>query len=309
MTWPHGAKRWTIEEIAADAAQARDLFRTRRLGEPKEQYLQAFRILEIANRDITPRLAEVFSDPVNPELIASLLKDDDLLTALRYLCAPPISKDDLETLVGSKLAWTQVVQSPERAKAIRDVIVAVLDPKRFPWIVERRAPTETEIEKAILASTVAASSQRVQTIRRGDERTTLQGAVERVLLDSGFIKAKTSRSIKNLRADAPIPNEYMTEVLVGEHNADLVVGLRDYRVLAIECKGSNSEINSRKRINKEVAQDARDWVERFGSDNLVPAAAIQGVFSPRYIFQAQETPVVFFWGHRFEDLREFLLAS
>ena len=309
MTWPHGTKRWTIEEIATDAAKARDLFRTRRLGEPKEQYLQAFRVLEIANRDITPRLPEVFSDPVNPELIASLLKDDDLLTALRYLCAPPISKDDLETLIGSKLAWTQVSQSSERAKAIRDVIVAVLDPKRFPWIIEQRVPTEMEIEKAILASTVAASSQRVQTIRRGDERTMLQGAVERILLEAGFTRAKKSGPIKNLRADAPGQNEYMTEILVGEHNADLVVGLRDYRVLAIECKGSNSEINSRKRINKEVVQDASDWVERFGTDNFVAAAAIQGVFSPRYIFQAQETPVVFFWAHRLEDLRQLLLAS
>ena len=309
MTWPHGTMKWTIEEITADAVKARDLFRTRRLGESKEQYLQAFRVLETANTDITPRLAEVFSDPVNPELIASLLKDDDLLTALRYLCAPPISKDDLETLIGNKLAWTQVSQSPERAKAIRDVIVAVLDPKRFPWIIEQRAPTGMEIEKAILASTVAASSQRMQTIRRGDERTTLQDAVARILLDVGFTKAKTSRAIKNLRADAQAPNEFMTEVLVGEHNADLVVGLHDYRVLAIECKGSNSEINSRKRINKEVAQDARDWVERFGSDNFVPAAAIQGVFSPRYIFQAQETPVVFFWAHRLEDLHQLLLAS
>ena len=101
----------------------------------------------------------------------------------------------------------------------------------------------------------------------------------------------------------------MVEVLVGEHNADIVVGLRDSRILAIECKGSNSEINSRKRINKEVAQDALDWVRRFGSDNLVPAAAIQGVFSPRYILQAQETPVVFFWGHRLDDLSAFILSA
>lgn len=128
-------------------------------------------------------------------------------------------------------------------------------------------------------------------------------------MDAGFTKAKKCGPIKNLRADTPTPNEYMTEILVGEHNADLVVGLRDHRVLAIECKGSNSEINSRKRINKEVAQDARDWVERFGSDNFIPAAAIQGVFSPRYILQAQETPVVFFWGHRLADLRQLLLES
>ena len=41
----------------------------------------------------------------------------------------------------------------------------------------------------------------------------------------------------------------MAETLIGEHNADLVVGLHDERILALECKASNSEINSRKRIN------------------------------------------------------------
>ena len=311
MSWPAGAWKWTLEEIVNDSNEARDFFRQRRLGEPMANYLKAFAALEKANRELTPRLAEVFADPVDPDLIAKLVKDAELLTALRYLCAPPISTDDLKTLVGEKLAWTQVKDDPRRAAAIRDVIVAILDPKRFPWIKEGRPAKKQEIERAILASTVLASAQRVQTQRRSDERKDLQAAVEGILSTIGFSKAqqRPSKGIKTLRADAPKPGEYMVEVLVGEHNADIVVALRDFRILAIECKGSNSEINSRKRINKEVAQDALDWVRRFGSDNLVPAAAIQGVFSPRYILQAQETPVVFFWGHRLDDLSTFILSA
>ena len=42
-----------------------------------------------------------------------------------------------------------------------------------------------------------------------------------------------------------------------------LVRLRDGRLLAIECKGSNREINSRKRLNKEAAQNARAWLVRF----------------------------------------------
>lgn len=311
MSWPAGARKWTPDEILKDAKDARDFFRQRRLGEPMANYLKAFGALEKANRELTPRLAEIFADPVNPDLIAKLVKDAELLTALRYLGAPPISTDDLETLVGDKLAWTQVRDDPKRAAAIRDVIVAILDPTRFPWIKEGRPAKRHETEKAILASTVLASAQRVQTQRRSDERKDLQAAVENILLTKGFSKTqqRPSKGIKTLRADAPKAGEYMVEVLVGEHNADIVVGLHDSRVLAIECKGSNSEINSRKRINKEVAQDAFDWVRRFGSDNLVPAAAIQGVFSPRYILQAQETPVVFFWGHRLDDLSTFILSA
>ena len=79
--------------------------------------------------------------------------------------------------------------------------------------------------------------------------------------------------------------------------------------MAIECKGSNSELNSRKRINKEVANNAQAWLREFGDEMLVAAAAIQGVFKPAYIAGAQEVPVVFFWGHRLEDLKAFLDAT
>jgi hypothetical protein len=254
MTWPNGARKWTPQEIVADVATARDLFRQRRLGEPMQRYLEAFDALDRANRKLTPKLADLFADPVDADLVASFVRDDDLLTALRYLAAPPISQDDLETLSGEKLSWTRIRSAPEKAKAVRDIIVAILDPKRYPWTKERRKPTKAELEKAVLAATVAASSQRVQTGRRSEERSDLQGAIERLLADLRFARVDKPRAgIKNLRADAPGPGEFMMEALVGEHNADLVVGLQDFRIMAIECKGSNSEINSRKRINKEVA--------------------------------------------------------
>jgi len=307
MSWPSNARKWSLAEIHEDAQHAKELFRKRRLGEPMADYLEAFAALERANKKLTAKLPELLSDPVDPVLVASFVKDDDLLMALRYLGAPPISADDLETLSGANLAWTQIQASPQKAASIRDVILAILDPTRYPWVKKKRKPTKIEIEKAVLAATVTASSQRVQTKRRSDERIELQGAVTSLLVKLGFEKISTPRTgIKNLRANAPKAGEFMTETLIGEHNADVVIGLHDERILALECKASNSEINSRKRINKEVAQDARDWVARFGSDNLIPAAAIQGVFKPRYIEQAQETPVVFFWGHRLSDLSDLI---
>lgn len=85
--------------------------------------------------------------------------------------------------------------------------------------------------------------------------------------------------------------------------------LNDGRLLAIECKGSNSEINSRKRLNKEAAQNARAWNARFGSDQIVPAAALQGVFKARYVAAAQDTPMAIFWSHRLDDLRELIAGA
>jgi hypothetical protein len=55
--------------------------------------------------------------------------------------------------------------------------------------------------------------------------------------------------------------------------------------------------------------EAAYWVRQFGEQNLVPAAAIQGVFNPTYLIQAQETPVVIFWAHRLGDLHKFVQAT
>ena len=88
----------------------------------------------------------------------------------------------------------------------------------------------------------------------------------------------------------------------------MLVRLDDGRLLAIECKGSNSEINSRKRLNKEAAQNARAWLTGFGGQ-VVPAVALQGVFKDRYVLEAQDTPMLMFWGHRLDDLCGFIRAA
>jgi hypothetical protein len=309
MPFPRRARKWTLAEITADAAIARDEFRHRRFGEPMDQYLKAFQALEHANEALIPRLPELFEEQINAAFISDLLRDENMRIALRYLGAPPISEDDLKTMIGSSLAWTLIQKDPERAAAIRDVVAQILDPKRFPWVAEGRLPTREEQQAAILASTVVAAAQRVQTSRRSDERRLLEGTVRGLITEMNFVPV-TVRRIESLRRDAPRPGEFSARSCVlGEEEADIVVGLFDHRVLAIECKGSNSEINSRKRINKEIGQDARNWVSRFGSDDFVAAGAIQGVFKPSYIAAAQETPLVFFWGHRLEDLREFIDAA
>lgn len=307
MGWPKGARKWSDAKIRKDAAKAKDLFRKRRFDEPKERYLDAFKQLEKANKTVIDQLARILDDPVDPKLIASLVRDEHLLTALRYLGAPPISEDDLKTLIDNTLSPTQIAADPEHAKGVRDVIRHILDPKRFPWIYKKRRPTKKEKEAAILASSVVASAQRVQTGRRSAERDSVEGAVKELLVGLGCRQiASRQKGVQTLLTDAPKAGEFMVGCKVGEHNADIVAGLFDGRVLALECKASNSEINSRKRINKEVAVDAGYWVRQFGEQNLVPAAAIQGVFNPTYLIQAQETPVVIFWAHRLGDLRQFI---
>lgn len=50
-------------------------------------------------------------------------------------------------------------------------------------------------------------------------------------------------------------------------------------------------------------------VRHFGEQNVVPAAAIQEVFNPTYLIQAQQTPVAFFGAHRLNDLKRFIKST
>jgi len=310
MIWPKGTRKWTTAEIISDVMLSREAFRSRRFEEPMDMYLAAFASLEKANKDLIVQLPRLFNeDPVDPIFIGNILKDENLKTALRYLGAPPISVDDLKTLTGGSLGWTVIQKDQEMASALRDVIVAILDPKRFPWVKMGRLPTPAELKAAVLASTVVASAQSVQTSRRTLEKNVLESSVRGILLGMGMNPVPCSK-IESLRRDAPKPGEYTKSAcILGADEADIVVGLYDHRVLAIECKGSNSAVNSRKRVNKEVVKNAGAWYQKFGEDELVAAAAIQGVFKPSYIEEAQVDGIVFFWGHRLGDLRDFILST
>lgn len=307
--WPRHAPRWTDEEIVRDAAIAREEFRQRRFGEPRSRYLEAFAEFETTNGWLLPRLEQLLRAEPDADTLAEVLRREDRVTALRYVGGPPISLDDLKTLAESTLAASRVQAHAEQARAIAEVLRSIIDPKRFPWIEEGRAATPAEYAAALLASSVLVATQRVQTARRGDERAIVEGSVRGLLVGLGYSESKTrpERGIQSLRADAPAMGCYMRTVNLGADNADLVIGLGDGRVLAVECKGSNSEINSRKRLNKEAAQNARAWLALFGRE-VVPAVAIQGVFKPAYVKEAQETPLVVFWGHRPADLKAFIEA-
>ena len=231
------------------------------------------------------------------------------LVIVEVLFAALTSKVELETLAEAKLSVASARDFQVKGGRLMAVMRAILDPRRFPWIAQQRVPTPAELRAATLATTSLIASQRVQTLRRGDEQSMVEGAVKGLLIGMGWNLAPTRppRGVQNLLNDSPPNNTFLTQVNLGSDSADVLVRLRDGRLLAIECKGSNSEINSRKRLNKEAAQNARAWLQRFGSQ-VVPGVALQGVFNPRYVVEAQDTPMLVFWGHRLEDLRRFVQA-
>ena len=135
-----------------------------------------------------------------------------------------------------------------------------------------------------------------------------EDAVKEVLRSCGFIQDASRPDIETL-VDAPAPNHFRGESKLGRTKADIVARLADQRLLAIECKVSNSAVNSYKRVNHEAVGKARSWLSDFGRRQIVPAAVLSGVFKPANLATAQDEGLALFWAFRLDDLAAFVQTT
>jgi len=120
---------------------------------------------------------------------------------------------------------------------------------------------------------------------------------------SGF-KQVPRKPIK-LIEELPLKS-FASEVNLGPRNCDVPVRLADGRLLAIECKVSSEEANSKKRLNNDVGAKAEAWRSQFGAQ-VITAAVLSGVFSLNDLKQAQEDQrIMIFWSHDLEPLIDFV---
>lgn len=301
-------KVFTNAEIKADCEESTRLFRLRRMNEPLGDYLAEFTGAQAAADYVIDKLPTLLATPTDRAELAIIVRNPAFNTALRYLTAPPISKDDLDTVMCRSVTGTAIRTDQDFADELVELIRQTIDPKRFPWLATGETPTAEELHVAKVASAVVATCQRVQTKRRGDEKAELEGAIVRLMEALEFTRVPTPRGSIMHAEDLPKAGEYMVGATLGNDNGDCIIGLYDRRRLALECKSSNSEINSRKRLNKEVIKDAQNWDAQFGAQVLT-AAALRGVFKPEYVQDAQSTPVMIIWEHRLEDLQAFIEST
>nr|WP_294529485.1 XamI family restriction endonuclease [uncultured Rhodopila sp.] len=319
---------WTESQIRLDAATARSAFRAERLVEPLERwqatirrYRGAFeRLFNQYNvADIkaltAAQLADIFAtkiDQIAPPAEggtrpteAKKLANENLGAPLRYLAGPPISEDDLAVLAEvSSIAPAALRSDSDAAGRVLATIVQALDTTRFAWIAENRPPTDLEKTIAIATSAALITAQRVSTDRRNEGKDKQETLVKSFLTSMGFTAAP-SRTINTLD-DAPLRGQFCGESKVGTRKADVAVRLHDGRLMPIECKVSNSEVNSVKRINNDAAAKAVTWRRELGINQVVPVALMSGVFKVANLVQAQEAGLTLFWAHDLDRLRTFI---
>jgi hypothetical protein len=299
--------RWTDQHLEEDRLQSADRFRRERMREPLEEYLDRFDAI----RSVIETLMEETVDLRQlREKAVDILTDPEHLEIFRYLAGPPISLDDLKTLVDTNsLAPSTIRNNPELVDKLVDTIRDGLDRGRFPWINPPREPDEDEIKAAVVASAALMATQKVATRRRNEGKERQERQVREALRDVGFEEIDIpGRIIRNI-AGAPPPGRFSREVKFGERKADLVVGLWDQRIMAIECKVSNSSINSVKRLNNDAAIKAENWRRDFGALNVVPVAVLSGVYKLRNLQQAQNQHLTLYWAHRLSDLTDWIART
>lgn len=292
-------------ELKSDAAKAKRIFRHERLHEPLDLYNRFFTAFAEIFRQLVDKLLDIGTEPVDAALIASLVDGRDAQKAFRYLTAPPISEDDLETVADATLTPSLLRTDAASAMRIRDTVLTIIDPHRFPWVSEGRQPSDSERERAVIASAALAASSDVGTRRRSTSRDAQEQAVKDLLTNVGLVEVK-AKEIPILTA-APAPGRFCGETRLAGTRADVVARLRDGRVMAIECKVSNSTVNSYKRLVHDTGGKAAHWYNQLGRAQVIPSAVLSGVYSTANLEDVQENKgVCLFWQHRLDDLATFI---
>lgn len=290
--------RWTDAELKAARDASEAAFTQQRKDEGPRTFERIY-------NDLRPQLEAVFAATNDIQNLSGALFEADprAWQACRYLCGPPISQEDLWTLVGgSKFRTVPPRLAEDTAEAIR----VVIDPVRFPWLAESRAPSEPERQSAILATTVLWAAQQIGTVRRGEASTRQETATAQALNDAG-LTFEASRAPVQLIDDMP-RGGYSRERRLAGAKCDVPSRLFDGRLLAIECKVSNGPKNGWKRVNREVGGKAETWRGTFGSQALT-GVVLAGVFDLSCIKTAQEAGVIIFWEQDLTPLREFVAAT
>lgn len=219
-----------------------------------------------------------------------------------------MSEDDLKAVADVRsLAASRLAKRPDDVSSLVETVSAALDPRRFAWILARRSPTDEERRIAVHATAALIAAQRVATKRRNEGKAQQENLVREALISAGF--EEVERRDVDVLANAPGPGQFCGEALLGTRKADFIVRLHDQRVMPIECKVSNSYLNSIKRLNNDAAAKAEAWRKDFGNRQVVPTAVLTGMFKLASLVEAQDRGLVLFWAHRLPELLDWVAVE
>lgn len=288
---------WSPEVLETDRTTAINNFVARRLNERDPEYLRHF---DESHRMLV-ELFEQTNDLITLGDPAALAARTDLILDIgRFTAGPPVSADDFWTLLGKE---GKTLTRPDVIRAV-GLLQLLTDVRRFPWIRAQRPPTNEERTVAIVATASLRAVERARTGRRLSEPARQENGVVDAL-----VKAELQSVDRVTRPDHDLPpGTFKKGVKFEGKQCDILVRLFDERFLALECKSSNSAVNSVKRLN-DISEKEKVWRDARGN-KVVTAGVLAGVFTLSDLRKAQEEKrLFFFWEHDLDKLITYISAT
>lgn len=242
--------------------------------------------------------------------VAAALRDSGShMLALRHFLAPPISQDQFKLICPD---WPKASEKsgngvPDaEAVAVAATFNGWRDRHLTRWLDANRRPTHSELREVLLALSPLIAAQTVATTRRNRLAAKQEQAVVQILMDKGWTRLPSS--LIDRRAAVPAKH-FMHKTRFATATAtpqevDVACGLRNTMVLAMECKVTNDETNSVKRVN-DVLKKAEAWKTHWGSF-VVTAALLEGVIAAKDVERLIDHKVQVFWSHDLDAFSAWL---
>lgn len=246
------------------------------------------------------------------DIPAGLMVSGEHVASLRHMLAPPLSQDQFKIFCPSYNKHRENKRLPlneEQAAEIAKVFDSRRDRRLTRWLSANRAPHRFELTRLVLSASTLAAAQAFATKRRGTSSVSQETLVVEMLrsmtwrevprrdVQQGFVLGAETFSHK-----AKLPTATRAQ------EADIACGLGGSVVVALECKVSNDETNSLKRVN-DVLKKAGAWKGNWDNSFVRPAALLQGVFKYIHVKQLLDEKVQVFWSHDLDRLRNYLIAK
>jgi hypothetical protein len=264
-------------------------------------------VLRGARKQITAALrASSFLTNASGALVAN----GEHMLVFRHITAPPISQDQFSLICPG---WRKNTEKPNGSKIKIDealFVAAAFEERRSrpltPWIDADRAPLKREIRRLLWTIAPLIASQQIQTIQRTRAANAQERAITSMLANKGWMKDPST--LLDTRAALP-PKHFMHKTRYATatttpQEVDIALGFNSTVVLAMECKVSNDQTNSVKRIN-DVLKKSNAWKTHWGSF-VKTAALLQGVIAPKDVARLIDDGVEVFWSHDLSSLEEYI---
>ena len=222
------------------------------------------------------------------------------MRVFRHFMAPPISQDQFKLLCDG---WSKDGENKghpltrQKAAEASSVFKEWQDSAIGGWLKDGRKPTHSEVRATLLRVAPLIARQGLATWKRNQSAKKQEKAVVDLLVSKGWTKLPS----RLIHTQAAVPakhfmhNTRFATKTTASQEVDVACGLKDSYVTAMECKVTNDETNSVKRVN-DIIKKATAWKEHWGSF-VVTAALLQGVVAPKSVQNLTDNGVVVFWSH------------